>query len=89
MITIVKNKGHIGHAQGPAGTAAGKDDIFHLGPAQVLDALFTHDPADGIGNIALAAAIWPNNGRDPIFEIDIDLSAKDLKPWASNDFNRT
>ena len=84
-----KTRGHIGHAQGPAGTAAGKDDIFHLGPAQVLDALFTHDPADGIGNIALAAAIWPNNGRDPIFEIDIDLIGKDLKPWASNDFNRT
>ena len=34
---------------------------------------------DGIGNIALAAAIWPNNGRDPIFEIDIDLIGKGLE----------
>ena len=30
-------------------------------------------------NIALAAAIWPNNGRDPIFEIDIDLIGKGLE----------
>ena len=50
-----------------------------LVPRRYLDALFTHDPADGIGNIALAAAIWPNNGRDPIFEIDIDLIGKGLE----------
>ena len=49
------------------------------GRRALLPAKMTSDPADGIGNIALAAAIWPNNGRDPIFEIDIDLIGKGLE----------
>ena len=61
--------------------AAGKDDVFHLRAAQRFRALLTEHPADRIHHVALAAAVWPDNGGHPRRKKKkYTLSAKDLKP---------
>ena len=42
------------------GTA--EDDVLHLAAAQRAGGLLTHDPADGVGNIGFARAIWADDG---------------------------
>src|SRR5688572_9769351 len=49
------------HAAGLPIARALKDDIFHLATAQVLDALLAQNPGDRVGNVALAAAVRPDN----------------------------
>ena len=51
-----------------------KDDVFHLFAAERLGALLTQHPGNGIGNVAFAAAIWTNDGRDTVI-VDGDLAA--------------
>ena len=64
---------------GPAGLGPGKDDVFRLLPPQLADILFPHDPADGIGNIALAAAIGTDDGRNALVEGQGRLICKGLE----------
>jgi len=55
-------QGHLGHAQGLAGIGPIENNIGHLPAAEGLGRLFAQDPADGIRDIGLAAAIWADNG---------------------------
>ena len=43
-----------------------KDDVLHLCAAQMLDSLLAQNPGDGVGNIALAAAIRSDHGGDTV-----------------------
>ena len=43
---------------------AAKDDVLHLAAPERLGAHFSHDPANGIGNIGFAAAVGAYNGGD-------------------------
>ncbi|CDN45251.1 hypothetical protein BN871_GX_00030 [Paenibacillus sp. P22] len=45
-----------------AGVASGEDDVFHLAAAEALGALLAEHPPDAVGNIALAAAVRPDDG---------------------------
>ena len=51
-----------GHAARLTVARALKDDVLHLAAAQVLDALLAQNPGDRVGNVALAAAVWPDDG---------------------------
>ena len=48
--------------------AAAEDDVFHPLAAQALGALLAHHPGDGVSDIALAAAVRPDNGRHAAIE---------------------
>ena len=43
-----------------------KDDVLHLAAAQMLYALLAQNPGDRIGNVALAAAIRPDDAGDSV-----------------------
>src|SRR5882724_9648218 len=55
-----------GHAAGGAIARALKDHIFHLAATQMLNALFPENPGYGVGDIALAAAVWPDNAGNAV-----------------------
>ena len=80
VVRIVEHQGYFRHPHRPAAAASGKNHILHLRAPEVFDALFPQDPADGIGNIALAAAVGPHNGSDARFEFDIHFVCKGFKP---------
>ena len=48
----------------PSGTS--RDPDLRSLRAQVLDPLFTKNPGDGVRDVALAAAIWPDNGGNSV-----------------------
>ena len=50
------------------GIAAVEDHVFHLVAAQALGALLAEDPRNGIGNVALAAPVGPDDGGDALIE---------------------
>jgi hypothetical protein len=54
-------------ARFPRVTAA-EDDVFHLLAAQALGALLAQDPRDGVGDVALAAAVRPDDRGDAAVE---------------------
>src|SRR5688572_1120413 len=51
-----------------AGVAAVEDHVLHLLAAEALGALLSQDPRDGVGNVALAAAVGTDDGRDALVE---------------------
>ena len=62
MLGIVDHQRDLGKAHlRPLGRAA-EDHILHLGSPEALDALFSHYPADGVGDIGLSRAVGPHNG---------------------------
>src|SRR5262249_51151636 len=62
---VVEGHGNFGQAEAAAGRGAVEDDVGHLAAAQALGALLAEDPADGVDYIAFAAAVGPDDGRDP------------------------
>lgn len=76
---ISKEQGNLRYAQGLTGGRTGEDDIFGLGAAQVADILLPEHPADGIGNIALAAAVRADDSCYPLVKIYGYLICKGLK----------
>ena len=47
-----------------ADTGAAEDDVLHPGAAQVFRRLFAQNPSDGVGDIALAGSVRPDDCRD-------------------------
>src|SRR6266496_4038457 len=45
-----------------ARVAAAEDHVFHPLAAQAFGALLAHDPRDGVGDVALSAAVGPDDG---------------------------
>src|SRR5689334_25337055 len=59
-----------GHAARRTIARALEDDVLHLTAAQMLHALLAEHPRNRIGHIALAAAVWANDGGDSISSED-------------------
>jgi hypothetical protein len=64
----LEGEGDLGHRQRRLGLAAVEDDVFHPPAAQVLGALLAHDPADGVDDVRLAAAIRTDDAGDSLVE---------------------
>jgi len=62
-----------------AGVGALENDVLHLAAAQGLGALFAQHPADGVGDVGLAAAIGTDDGGDAGFETQRRRVRKGLK----------
>ena len=71
----IRREGHgdLGHPDGGGLLRAVEDHVVHLLPAEGLDPLLAHDPADRVGDVALAAAVGADDAADPGGEIDDDL----------------
>ena len=63
-IRIIQCQGSFRKAHCTALLGAAENHIFHLGAAEGLGALLTHDPQKGIGNIGFTGAVGANNGSD-------------------------
>ena len=58
--------------------AAVEDHVFHLVAAQALRALLAHHPGDGVGDVALAAAIRADDRRDALVEGQLPIDRKTI-----------
>ena len=58
---------------------AAEDDVFHLLAAQALRALFAHDPGQGIGDVALAAAIRADDRGHATIERQLRMVGEGLE----------
>src|SRR5206468_4571902 len=73
------------HATGGPVARTLKDDVFHFGAAQMLYPLFAQNPGDGVGDVALAATIRPDNrsypvtGEDEVSVVRKGLEARDFE----------
>ena len=76
MVAVIKIERYFGRPLRPAGLRTGKDDIFSTLAPQLADILFPHDPADGVGNVALAAAVRPDDGRHALIKVQSCLIGK-------------
>src|SRR5687768_9396629 len=52
----------LSHSAGWSIAGTLEDNVLHFSAAKVFYALFTQHPGDGVGHIALSAAIWADNG---------------------------
>ena len=66
---VVEGEGDLGHAQRAALVAAREDDVLHLAAAQVARALLPHHPQEGLGDVALAGAVGPDDDADARLEL--------------------
>ena len=66
-------------SQGLPCLCPGEDHILHAASAQLLCALLSKDPADGICNIAFTAPVRPHDAGDPVVEFKINFMCKGLK----------
>ena len=60
---VVEGEDDFGHAYSGAFLRTREDDVFLLLGAEEAAALFAEDPADGVGDVALAGPIRPDDGR--------------------------
>ena len=67
------------HVERRGARGAGENDVFHRLAAQLLRALFTHDPPEGIHDIAFSTAIGPHNRGDPLREFDHEFFVEGFK----------
>ena len=59
---------HFGGGGRLARVAAAEDHVLHLVAAEALGALLAHHPCDGVGDVALAAAVGSDNRGDALIE---------------------
>ena len=80
-----KVQNNFGHSTRRAIARALKDHVLHLATAQMFDALLAQHPGDRVGNIALAAAVWPYNSsysitcEDEVSVVGKGLEARDFE----------
>jgi hypothetical protein len=65
--------------RGLTGLASVEDDVLHRDAAEALDALLPEDPRDGVRDVALAAAVRPDDPRHAALEIQFLLVAEGLE----------
>ena len=70
------------------GRSAREDDIFHFVAAQCLGALRTEDPADGVADVALAAAIGTDDAGNAAVEFDDHRLCEGFKTVYFNAFKK-
>ena len=75
---------HLAHPQRLAQLRAGEDDVLHPPAAQALGALLAEHPGDGVGQVALAAAVGADDGGHAAAEgqphrVDERLEPRDLE----------
>jgi len=77
-VAVVQDQQHLRDAHARALARAGKDHVLaRLGP-QRAKALLPQYPADGVSDVALAAAVGADDGGDPLGELEHGTRGKAL-----------
>ena len=63
---IVDLQGDFGKVAGGAGHGTCENHVLHAGAAHGFGAVLAHDPAQGLQQVRLAAAIWPDHAGQPV-----------------------
>ena len=79
VLRVVDDQRHLCKAHLAALLRAAEDHVLHLGSPQLAAVLLAHDPADGVGDIGLAGAVWPHDGRDVLTEVQHRLIREALE----------
>ena len=67
-LAVGEGDGDLGHAQGLVGLGAVEDHVRHRGAAQRRGALLAEDPANRVGDVALAAPVGTDDRRNARLE---------------------
>jgi hypothetical protein len=59
--------------------SAAENYVFHVSAPKLPGTLFTHDPPDGINDIALTASVWTHNGAQARWKFDTRPFRKGLE----------
>src|SRR6185437_3194495 len=70
-VRVVEHQLHGGSSDGLACSRAVEYDIGHVLAAQVLGGKLTHDPAHGVDDVRLTAAVGTDNAREVAGEGDL------------------
>ena len=68
---VAQAQTHLGSTRGLSRIAAVEDHVFHPVAAKALGALFAQHPGDGVGDVALAAPVWPDDSGDAAIEREV------------------
>ena len=79
-VAVVKTERYLGKAFGFSKIRPHKNDIFHFRAAQIFRRLLTEYPADGVGNVALAAAVRTDDRGDAFVKFQDGFIRKGFKP---------
>ena len=80
MIAVVKSDGDRSKTERLPRLRAGKYDILHIPPAELLCALLAKDPADSVAYITFSAAVRSHDTCDSVMKFKIDLLGKGFEP---------
>ena len=75
-VRVVKDERHLAERELAARLRAAEDDVLHGGAAQRLCRLLAQHPAHGVRNVALAAAVGPDDTRHAVVKFDGGLVRK-------------
>jgi hypothetical protein len=67
---VLEGDEHLGHRERRLRLRAVEDDVLHRAAAQLPRRLLAEHPADGVGDVRLAAAVRPHHARHPLGEGD-------------------
>ncbi len=76
---VLERQVHLGHAERLARGAPVEDDVLHRVAAQLLRALLAEHPADGVGDVRLAAAVRSDDAGDAVAERQVGAVAERLE----------
>src|SRR5690606_19136312 len=79
FVAVVQNQRHLGETQGFPGGGAVEDEVRRPRRPECPVALLAQHPADRVDDVALAAAVRPNDGRDAGAEADLGLVRERLE----------
>ena len=79
-ILVVHHELHLGESHALTATAARVDDLVHALAAELAGVRLTERPAHGVDQVALAAAVRPDDRGDPRVEEHLATSGERLEP---------
>ena len=77
---LFQGEGDLGKALAAAGLGPAEDHILHLAPPEGFGGLLPQNPADGVGEVGLSAAVGPHDGGDGMLEGEDRPVRKGLEP---------
>ncbi len=78
-LRVVDGDQYLGQAHARPPARAGKDHVFGRLGSQRVVALLAHDPADGVRDVALAAAVGADHGGNAVTELEHGACGKALE----------
>ena len=76
---VLERQVHLGHPERLAGGAAVEDHVLHRVATQLLGRLLAQHPADGVGDVGLAAAVRADDARNAVAELQFGAVGERLE----------